>query len=224
MRLSTLVLAFIVLVSVSVALLAQHSSGSPGSASFGTSSSGGGSHGGSSGGSVSTGSSHGSTGSASHSATGSAGASRASSSFKPSQTKATPEPIKKSGRSFFHPFRKKAPLETAEFVPRRCFKEPCPVCPRGQSRNNAGACVALVNICPYGEYTTGLPCDTQYWFNDCSDLARQLESQKRDMQGLSDLGESLIYQALLRQYENCLAHRGFFGLPWIEDASLLDNP
>ena len=93
------------------------------------------------------------------------------------------------------------------------------MCPRGQSRNSAGACVALVNICPYGEYTTGLPCgtqyDTQYWFTDCSALTAALEAQRRRMQGLSDPGESLIYQKLQRQYQDCLAHPrfGWFVLP-----------
>jgi hypothetical protein len=45
-------------------------------------------------------------------------------------------------------------------------------------------------------------------FHDCSSLARQLEAQRRQMRGRNDPGQSLIYQTLLSQYQQCMARYG----------------
>lgn len=206
MRLSGLVIAAILLASVT--LLAQHSSG-------GGSSSGGSSHGGYSGGgsSASSASGHTSSASASHIVSTSA-ASRQPSSFSkspPANEKASPE--KKNSRSFLHPFRKPQPVQSVGSKrPAPCLKGKCPVCPPGGSRNGTGACglsVVANNMCRGGQSWNGFACSTQYWFNDCSALANQLAAQQRRMRGQSDPGQALVYRLLRQQYESCLARYGF---------------
>jgi hypothetical protein len=168
MRLSGLVIASILLASTP--LLAQHSSGGGGASS-------GCSHGGYSGGSVgsaSSASSHASSSSASH-ASSTSMVSHSAPSFKsPPSKDITPE--KQSSRSFFHPFRKAKPVQTAELkVPSLCLKGQCAICPRGQARNRNGACVAASNACSAGQPWNGFSCG---WSNNCNMLARDLEEQR----------------------------------------------
>jgi hypothetical protein len=212
MRLSGLVVAAILLVSVT--LLAQHSSGGAGSSSGGSHSGSGGS-----GSSASSASSHSFGGSASHVGSTSA-PSHPSPSSKALSTKANSAPEKK-GPSFWHPFRKSKPVQSAEFKrPIPCLKGRCAVCPRGQSRNGYGACAVASNVCSSGQYFS---CGR---FGDCNALAEELAEQKRQMQGQSEFGQSLRYRMLLNQYEQCLRRfsSGRFGAYALDDALLFDTP
>ena len=83
-----------------------------------------------------------------------------SSKLPPSQANAPPEK-----KSFFsrlrHPFKPK-PVKTAEFKrPPPCRKEPCAVCPPGESRNGKGACMApvvAITQCQPGQTWNGGAC------------------------------------------------------------------
>lgn len=219
MRLPGLVVAAILFVSA--ALLAQHPSGASGSSS-------GGSHSSSSGGSSSSASSHISSNSASHVAGTGGAASHLSPSAKlPSaklpSAKADAAPEKQGFRSFLrHPFKRPSPVQTAEYKRRPCRKEPCAVCPPGESRNG-GACVVVSNVCSTGQFWNGLACgSTQYRFNDdCRALLDQLVAQRRQMQGQNDPGQSLRYQSLRQQYEQCLERSRFHGYASLFDAPLI---
>jgi len=213
MRLSSLVVAAILLVSAN--LLAQHSSAAGGSSS-------GGSHSSSSGSSSSSASTHISSSSASHVASTGAAASHPSPSAKLPSGKINAAPEKQGFRSFLrHPFRKSAPVQTAEYKRRPCRKEPCAVCPPGES-SNGGACVLPSNVCLAGQIWNGFSCGTQYRFNDdCRALLDQLAAQQQQMRGQNDPGESLRYQSLRQQYEQCLDRSRFHGY---SSASLLDAP
>jgi len=219
MRLSGLVVAAILFVSAT--LLAQHSSGAGGSSS-------GGSHSSSSGGSSSSASSHISSSPVSHVAGTGAAASHLSPSSKLPSTKlpsakVNAAPEKQGFRSFLrHPFKKSAPVQTAEFKRRPCRKEPCAVCPPGES-SNGGACALPSNMCLTGQTWNGFACGgTRYRFNDdCRVLAEQLAEQQRQMRGQDDPGQSLRYQSLRQQYEQCLERSRFHGY---SSASLFDAP
>jgi len=219
MRLSGLVIVSIL--SVSATLLAQHtSSGTASSASFSGSSSAGASHSsysGGSGSSANSASSHNSTSSASHVGTAAA-ASSPSKSTKLSAGNANANQEKKAVRSFWHPFRK--PVQSAQFKrPVPCLKEPCPVCPPGESRRG-GACVVASNVCPSG--WNSFACSSQYLrFNDCRALMSQWVAQDQHMRGVNaDLGQGLVNQLLKDRYEQCR----LFGLPphVFDDARLAD--
>ena len=225
MRLSGLVVAAILFVSAT--LLAQHSSGAGGSSS-------GGSHSSSSGGSSSSSSasSHISSSSASHVASTGVATSHLSPSTKLSSAKlpsaklpsakVNAAPEKQGFRSFLrHPFKKSVPVQTAEFKRRPCRKAPCAVCPPGES-SNGGACVLPSNICSTGQVWNGFACGTQYRFNDdCRALLDQLAAQQRQMRGQDDPGQSLRYQSLRQQYEQCLERSRFHGY---SSAALFDAP
>ncbi len=230
MRLSGFVVASLLLVSTT--LLAQHSSAGSGSSSGGTSSSGvsHSSYSGSSS-SVSSASSHNSSSSAAHSASRGTTASHTSKSNTPSNklssNRENAAPEKKSTRSFLHPFRKPTPVRTAEFHgPIRCLKEPCAVCPPGESRNGKGACVAASNACLPNQSWNGLACSTQAWSNNCRALADELAAERRRMQGQNDPGESLRYQLLREQYQQCLRRFGLdpFASYAFNRGFLLDTP
>jgi len=213
MRLSGLVVAAILFVSAT--LLAQHSSGAGGSSS-------GGSHSSSSGGSSSSASSHNSSSPASHVArTGTAASHSLPSAKLPSST-VSAAPEKKGFRAFLrHPFKKSVPVQTAEFKRRPCRKEPCAVCPPGGS-SNGGACALPSNVCSTGQVWNGFACGTQYRFNDdCRALLDQLVAQQQQMRGQNDPGQSLRYQSLRQQYEQCLERSRFHGY---SSASLFDAP
>ena len=219
MRLSGLVVAAILLASVT--LLAQHSSG--GSSSGGSSHSGSGYSGGSSSSAashVSSASSHNSSSSTAHVASTGAAAAHPSPSSKMPSTKENAAPEKKGSRSFFHPFRKPKPVQSAAFK-RPCLKEPCMVCPPGGLRNGKGACGPLVvNACQLGQSWNGFACGAQGWFSDCRSLAEQLAAMRQQMVGQVDAGQSLRYRLLQTQYEQCL--RRFGSYPF--SAYLLDTP
>ena len=250
MRLSGLVIAAILLFSTT--LLAQHSSGGGGASSGGHS--GGSSSGGSSHSSAgSTGSSHGS-GSASSSARSdraTADSSRSRSSKETTRIDARPgpdvrahepqppsgmKPEKRSIVSFLrHPFQRPKPVTTAKFRRPPCRKEPCAVCPPGESRHGRGGCMSSAiesNECQAGLVWNGFGCGTRYLVNDCSALAAQLEQQDQlmhsvmtsqqqscsrdsaspecaDLQGQSGR-ESLRYRQLREQYNQCMAHSRSF--------------
>jgi|HubBroStandDraft_1064217.scaffolds.fasta_scaffold45129_2 hypothetical protein len=220
MRLSSLVVASILLASTTV--LAQHSSGG-----------GGGSHGGgssssaSSAGSYSSSASHsyGGTSTASHSSSFSKSTSSPSKSTS-SSSKESAAPEKQSSRSFFHPFRKTKPVESAELKVRSlCLKGPCAVCPRGQLRGSSGACAIASNACPARQPWNGFACGTQGLFDDCNRLARELAEQREQMQSQSDYGQSLRYGFLQQQYQQCLMRsRTRFGAYAATNAFLLDTP
>jgi len=214
MRLSGLAIAAILLVSTT--LPAQHFSGGGGSSA-------GASHSSYSGGPSSAANNPYFSSSVSHSASPST-SSHPSTSYKSPSTKAKTAP-EKEGSSFWHPFRKAKPVQTAEVKsPVLCFKGPCAVCPRGQSRNGAGACVIASNACPAGQSWNGFACGTQ-GLVDCRDLAQQLAAEREQMRGESDYGQSLRYRLLQEQYQQCLmrAHAPF-GAYALNDAFLLDTP
>jgi len=210
MRLSGL--AFLAILLVSATLFAQHTSGGGGSASFGGSSGSAASRGSYSGGSsssASSASSHSSSSYGAHVSGTGAASSHSSTSSKVSSTKESASPEKKSSRSFFHPFRKSKPVQSAEFKrPVPCLKGPCAICPPGGSRK--GPCVVTTNVCPSAQSWNGA-CGFPYGFNDCSALADRLAAERRHMQGQNDPGQSLLYRLLLQQYQSCLARYGSHG-------------
>jgi hypothetical protein len=216
MRFSTLAMASILLAST--ALLAQRSSGG-----------GGGSHGGSysggSAGSTSSASSHTSSSAVSHVSNSSIASHSAASSKSPS-TKAGATPEKQNSRSFFHPFRKANPVQTAELKgPSLCLRGACAGCPRGQLRGGSGACGIASNACPAGRPWNGFACGAQGLFNDCNMLARELAEQRLQMQSQSDYGQSLRYRFLQQQYQQCLMRvRTPIGAYASNTGLLLDTP
>jgi hypothetical protein len=139
-------------------------------------------------------------------------------------------PEKKSFRSFLrHPFKKPSPVQTAELKRPRCRKEPCAVCPPGESRHGKGGCVSSVvaSDCQPGQFWNGFACGTRYRVNDCSALAAQLAQHKRQMRSAMTAqqqscsydsasqecdglrgqsgGESLRHRQLQEQYDQCVA-------------------
>lgn len=224
MRLSCLVVATILLLSVT--LPAQHSSGGGFSS--------GGSHGGFSGGSNSSSSSSAMSSSGSHysgssaSRVGTAGApaARASTSHSSPSVKSASVSEKKSSRSFFHPFRKTKPVQTAAFKPPApCLKGPCKVCPPGESRSGIGLCTATNTACSFTQSWVGSACGAQYLFADCRDLAEQLASQRAQMRGRGDYGQSLRLRMLEQQYQQCMMRSHTpFGAYAFNSALLLDTP
>lgn len=192
MRLSSFLVTTVLLVSV--ALFAQHGAG------------GGGSHSGGSASSTSMASSHSFTSSSSHSTS--------SASAPKSFAKGSGAQQAKSSHSLLHPFRKSKPEQAAVFTPTwTCVRRPCPICPTGQARNGKGACAPVTNAC-LAAY--GFSCGGQYWSNDCNALAGQLASQQRFITN-SDPSETLIYQTLLAQYEQCVNRYRFgaYGLGFL---------
>lgn len=214
MRLSSLCLASILVLSSSA--LAQHSSGGGGSSGA---SSGGGSHASSGGGSSSSSStSHGASGSSSHGWSSHGSSSRGSSASHTSNAKARMSPSENaahevrdpnmrllarpemSGRQKFisflrHPFRKSEPKpeKTADLRYRICLKGPCLVCPAGQSR--AGGCAGLFErrrgICSAGEIWNGGSCLLQANFlDDCNGLRAALARQEQRAQAAESARQS----------------------------------
>jgi hypothetical protein len=82
--------------------------------------------------------------------------------------------------------------------------------------------VTASNLCLTGQFWNGFACGMQYRFNDdCRALLEQLAEQQRQMRGQDDPGQSLRYQLLRQQYEQCLERSRFHGS---SSASLLDTP
>jgi hypothetical protein len=222
MRLSSLVIATVLLLSVF--LFAQHSSGGGGG---GSSSSGGHSGGGFSGG----GGSHGGGGASSSSSGGRSssvggGSALTSSersvsersfserSFKdptrtglnirpglwkpPVNEKVEGKPEKKSFFSFLH-HKKPAPTRVN-------FINPRPRCKRGHNCLVQPVCPA--NSGWYWLSYCGAQYDQYYWFNACQALADQVYSERERMRTTADAGASLRYQRLLDQYHQCMRRYG----------------
>jgi hypothetical protein len=218
MRLSCLV-TFLLLFTFP--LLAQHSSGA--------SSSGGGSHssGASSGGSVSSSSGHASFGSSgvSHASTASHSHSTTSAA-KNNLTTTTSQPTAEKHHFFSLPWHKKSSPELVTWRPTPCLGHNCTPC-RAGSRNGVGMCAPQYASCFAGQSWAGSYCAPlqNWWLNDCSGIARQLEAQRRHMQGLNDPGQSLIYQQLRNQYQSCLSRRGLqTGFYALNDTRLFNLP
>ena len=215
MRLSSVVfvgiLLFILisLLLISPPVVAQHSSGGGGSAG------GGGSfHGGSSGFSSAPSSSAGSSASSSHGSSNASGAGRGTGSAgaaagvkggarraAPARTDATKTDASgkpKKGVFSFLRHRKPAPARLVwNQPPARCKKgQNCTQCRQGQVWNG---------------FSCGVQADQNLLFG-CGDLARRLAEEREHMQGQSDPTESLRYQFLLNQYQQCLRH--FQGQPF----------
>jgi hypothetical protein len=206
MRLSGLVIAAVLFVFGMVSYRTDRVEAAP---VFSSSSSSGGGHSGGSAGSASSPSSASSHSSSSSSmrapSTGSASSHRLGSS----KEDALPE--KKSSRSFFHPFRKAKPLQSAEFKPIvPCLKQPCAV-PR--------------NACSSRQPWNGFGCGTEGWFNDCRVLAEELIKQQRQMR-VQYPGQGLRRQLMLNQYDNCAKRFALepFGSYLFSDARLFDVP
>ena len=208
MRLSALVIVIVGILFLSLTVTAAPAGSS---ASTGSSASSSASHGSSSASSGSSASVHSSSSPAFHAAGGGHSAGMgATSSSKGVPSFKVPSPDKKAAnekptRGFWHPFRRPQPAKAEFHFPVRCVKEPCTVCPPG---SRYGACLVANNFCPGGESWNGVGCSPQYLFHDCSSLARQLEAQRRQMRGRNDPGQSLIYQTLLSQYQQCMARYG----------------
>ena len=83
--------------------------------------------------------------------------------------------------------------------------------------------MALTQVCSVGQYWNGSSC-LQYQFGNCSELARRLAEERLNIQGQNDPGESLRYQLLRNQYEQCLRRsRGAFGAYALNDGLLNDR-
>lgn len=200
MRLPSLVVA--VLLLVSPVLFAQHSSG--GGSSGGGSRSGGSSAGASSSsgshGSYSGGFSAGSSSLSSHTYSGSASRSSGAGPAQRQNEKSTlqshngverinPQP---EHRGFFavlrHPFRKRVPKPGEADRSRPVCKGSRCLCPPGEINGKNGRCVVVATNqfarCQPGEYWDGGACNISSLFGqgDCSNLAMALDSQARQFQ------------------------------------------
>jgi hypothetical protein len=181
-------------------LMAQHSSGAP--------SSGGGSHssGGSSGGSVSSSSGHASSGPSSASHVSAESHSRSTTSATRNNLATTSQSTAEKRHFFSLPWHKKSSPELVTWRPTPCLNgHNCTPC-RAGSRSGVGMCAPQYASCFAGQSWTGSYCalSQNWWLNDCSGIARQMEAQRR----LNDPGQSLIYQQLRNQYQSCLSRRG----------------
>lgn len=217
MRLSGFIVSFILFVAA--ILIVSHRSWANSSAGA-SSSSGGHSSGGVS--SSSSGSHSSATGSTSHVS----GTSSAAHAAMPSKVSSPENQAERKGRSFFHPFRKREPVEAALKPMPRCWKGDCRVCPPG-SRGKGGACV-VTNTCLSGQAWNGFTCGVLYdrfWSNNCRSLAAQLEAERTRMRAFpGDPGEALRYRTLLEQYEQCLQRNRLFSHLPFSDPSLYDFP
>lgn len=151
----------------------------------------------------------------------------APSTIKSPYVKRTTQPEKAPGHSFFHPFRKPEPIKKAAFIrPQPCWRKPCNVCPSGQSSNGRGACVPVSEMCLANPLSLGLYCSTPYWWsNQCRALANELAAEEQSMRNHNYVGESMEYQRLREQYEDCLRRRGLNGLPHYSlYGGLFENP
>jgi hypothetical protein len=116
-------------------------------------------------------------------------------------THANAQPEKKGFFSRLrHPFKPK-PVRTAEFKrPPPCRKEPCAVCPRGESRNGRGVCVAVVasDVCGPGQYWNGgvcpgtLACQPGFLWNG----ATCVQEQEADRCGTYDARGAMLAHEL----------------------------
>ena len=234
MRLSSLVIATVLLFSV--VLFAQHSSGGSGGGSSssgghsggglsGGGSSGGGFHGGSSGGGGSRGGGASSSSSSGRSNSGSGGSARGSSEGF-SERSFSVRSFKDSTRTGLNvrPGLLKPPVnEKVEAKPEKkslfaflhrkkpaparvSFINPRPRCKWGHN------CV-VQPVCPvnsgwYWLSYCGAQYDQYYWGNTCQALADQVAAERERMRTTADAGASLRYQMLMDQYHQCMRRYG----------------
>jgi hypothetical protein len=84
--------------------------------------------------------------------------------------------------------------------------------------------MVVSHACGVGQYWNGSSC-WQYQFGDCSELARRLAEERLNMHGQNDPGDSLRYQLLRQQYDQCLRRSGgAFGAYALNDGLLFDTP
>jgi hypothetical protein len=227
MRLSGLVIAAVLFISILFIspALGQHSSG-------GGASSAGASHSSYAGGSSSVGASHASSVSSSRSVSSSSQSSQSSSSQRarsvngPSNGSAKKAPDH-SLASFFHhkkPEPTPTPVTQRMFIPRCRRGENCGVCPGG-SRNGFGQCVYPTQGCVTGQVWNGLGCGSPYYLSSCRNLAAQLASMDR-WQNQNDPSWAWRRQLLLQQYQQCTMRYGGnpFSLYALDGLSPFDAP
>ncbi len=213
MRLSSLVIAAILLISPA---FAQHSSGGSSASSAGAS------HSSFSGGYSSAGASHSTSVSGSHGV---------SSSPAGSNQRAHSGPVAKTpDHSLASLFRHRkpepapTPVTHTMFVPRCRRGTNCGVCPGG-SRNAFGQCSYPTQGCVAGQVWNGLGCGAAYYLSSCSNLAGQLASMDR-WQNSNDPSWAWRRQLLLQQYQQCVMRYGgnYFSLYSLDGLSLFDVP
>ncbi len=218
MRVSSLVIASILLISPA---FAQHSSGGVSSA--------GASHSSFSGGSSGAGASRGTTVSSSRGSTSSS-QSQSSSSQRARPVNRAPNGSAKKApdhslASWFHhkkPEPAPTPVTQRMFIPRCKRGTNCGVCPGG-SRNAFGQCVYPTQGCIAGQVWNGLGCGSAYYLSSCSNLAQQLASMDR-WQNQRDPSWAWRRQLLSQQYQQCVMRFGAdpFGLYALNGISLFD--
>jgi hypothetical protein len=211
MRLSGYVVGSLFFLSMSAAVLCQHSSGGGGYSGVdaggysGVSSSGSSSHGGGVSSAGSLGGSH-------------------SSSYVPSSGRT------KSGKTGSNVVRSNEGARVSNTKPEKrgffgfhCRKgQDCGVCRR------TSTCIVETS-CASGLVWNGFSCGpANYYWNDCREIANELATMRaashagRQMQGQNDPGMNLTYEMLAREYRSCMARYG--GGSLIADANWFDIP
>lgn len=193
MRLSSLIFALLLLISSAFIAVAQHASGGGTAASHGSVS--------------------GNFGSSARAFASSTAASNMASQPHVANNTGTRAPSsateqgKNHGWSLLHPSRKEpAPPLLNTHIRSLCLKGSCQVCRPGQARRG-GSCVGIPNACQLTWNSYG--CGTQAWFyQDCSLLENQLETEGRWLPGQAGVGRGLRYRALMEQYERCAETHG----------------
>jgi hypothetical protein len=233
MRLSALVIA--VFLVISITLLAEYSWGAGGNSSTGASSSGGHSGGGSSGGGFSSAAR---SGGSSHAGSGSPGSTRGSISSSSSRRSnsstaglggssllagRSPKDPASTGLNI-RPNLLKAPVsEKLDEQPEKKglfsflhHKKPAPepatfTNPRHHCKTGQ-ICTGPVPVsCQTGRFWKTSSCaqyDQYSWFGACRALADELTTEQERMRLDNDPGESLRYQMLLNQYRQCMGRFG----------------
>jgi hypothetical protein len=233
MRLSGFVVATILFVSITFQVSGSLAAGGGFSGGAGGSSHSGGSSGGSSVGSASPGASRGSSAGSAGSLHSSAGVS--SSRAGSDRSKTSPEMRgpkdsarnsneKSEKRGIFSFFRhKKTEPQPTVVSPFRCrFGQNCRVCGNGNRNGGCGAPTAA--SCGTGQTWNGFGCSAESLFYGCDDLARQMANARALRRNDKSGGQSLRYQLLRNQYEQCVRRFGLgrFGAFEFTDASLFD--
>jgi len=222
MRLSGLVLASILLISMASA---QRSSAGA--------SAGGGSHSSFSGGSSSAGASRASSLGSSRSVSSSGGSARAGSNERArtlngsgNASKAAKAPDHSFASLFHHkkPEPTPTPVTQRMFIPRCRRGANCGICPGG-SRNAFGQCVYPTQGCIAGQVWNGFGCGSAYYLGSCGNLAAQLASMDR-WQNQNDPSWAWRRRLLLDQYRQCVMRYGAdpFGLYALNGLSVFDLP
>lgn len=213
MRLSGLVLTFILVIS---AAFAQRSSSG---ASSGGSYHGGGSYSG-------AGASHASSVGSSRAVSSTSGdAARARTlNGSGSTSKAAKAPDHSLASLFHHRKPEPTPVTQRMFIPGCRRGVNCGVCPGG-SRNAFGQCVYPTQGCFAGQVWNGFGCGSAFYLGSCSNLASQLASMDR-WQSQRDPSMAWRRKLLLDQYQQCMMRYGAnpFNLYALNGIGLFDVP